>query len=75
MRGKFLSLRKEEFVLAAVGFNAPILAVIRRHLVPNFISYVLVSLTLSVPAMILGETALSFLGIGLQAPVVSLGVR
>lgn len=74
VRGRFLSLRQEEFVLAAVGFNAPALAIIRRHLVPNFLSYVLVSLTLSVPAMILGETALSFLGIGLQAPVVSLGV-
>lgn len=74
VRGKFLSLRKEDFVTAAVGFNAPMLAVIRRHLIPNFLSYVLVSLTLSVPAMILGETALSFLGIGLQPPVISLGV-
>ncbi len=74
VRGKFLSLRKEDFVLAAVGFNAPMLSIITRHLIPNFLSYVLVSLTLSVPAMILGETALSFLGIGLQPPVVSLGV-
>lgn len=74
VRGKFLSLRKEDFVLAAVGFNAPMFSVIARHLIPNFLSYVLVSLTLSVPAMILGETALSFLGIGLQPPVVSLGV-
>jgi peptide/nickel transport system permease protein len=74
VRGKFLSLRKEDFVLAAVGFNAPMFSVIRKHLVPNFLSYVLVSLTLSVPRMILGETALSFLGIGLQPPVVSLGV-
>lgn len=74
VRGKFLSLRNEEFVLAAVGFNAPLMSIVRRHLIPNFLSYVLVSLTLSVPAMILGETALSFLGIGLQAPVVSLGV-
>ncbi|MFW5743483.1 MAG: ABC transporter permease [Spirochaetota bacterium] len=74
VRGKFLSLRKEDFVLAAVGFNAPLSAIIAKHLIPNFLSYVLVSLTLSVPAMILGETALSFLGIGLQPPVVSLGV-
>lgn len=74
VRGKFLSLRKEDFVMAAVGYNAPTFAIIWKYLVPNFLSYVLVSLTLSVPAMILGETALSFLGIGLQAPVVSLGV-
>ena len=74
VRGKFLSLRKEDFVLAAIGYNAPMSAVIARHLIPNFLSYVVVSLTLSIPAMILGETALSFFGIGLQPPVVSLGV-
>ncbi|MGE0074183.1 MAG: ABC transporter permease [Sphaerochaetaceae bacterium] len=74
VRGKFFSLRKEDFVMAAIGYNAPTGAIITRHLIPNFLSYVVVSLTLSVPAMILGETALSFLGIGLQPPVVSLGV-
>lgn len=74
VRGKFLSLRNEDFVTAAIGFNAPMLRVVSKHLIPNFLSYVLVSLTLSVPGMILGETALSFLGIGLQPPVVSLGV-
>ena len=74
VRGKFFSLKKEDFVMAAVGFNAPSTAIIMRHLIPNFLSYVVVSLTLSIPSMILGETALSFLGIGLQPPVVSLGV-
>lgn len=74
VRSKFLSLRKEEYVLAATGFNVPQRQIIFRHLVPNFISYVLVNLTLSIPGMIIGETSLSFLGIGLRPPVISLGV-
>jgi peptide/nickel transport system permease protein len=74
VRSKFLSLRNEEYVLAAVGFNVPQRQIIFRHLIPNFISYVLVNLTLSIPAMIIGETSLSFLGIGLRPPVISLGV-
>ena len=48
--------------------------VIRRHLLPNFMSHLIASATLSIPAMILGETALSFLGLGLRAPAVSWGV-
>lgn len=74
VRSKFLSLREEEFVLAARGYNAPGANIIFRHLIPNFMSYVIVTVTLAIPGMILGETALSFLGIGLRAPVVSLGV-
>lgn len=73
-RGRFLSLREEEFVTAARldGNRAP--RMIFRHLLPLFSSHLIASLTLSVPAMILVETALSFLGLGLQAPVVSWGV-
>lgn len=73
-RGRFLSLREEEFVTAARldGNRAP--RMIFRHLLPLFSSHLIASLTLSVPSMILAETALSFLGLGLQAPVVSWGV-
>ena len=74
VRSKFISLREEDFISAAVAYNAPGTTIIGRHLIPNFISYVIVSVTLSIPFMILAETALSFLGIGLRPPVVSLGV-
>jgi len=74
VRGKFVSLREEDFVMAAKACGASEARIIAFHLVPNFMSYVLVSATLSIPAMILGETALSFLGIGLQPPVISWGV-
>jgi peptide/nickel transport system permease protein len=73
-RGKFLSLRNEEFVTAADldGNSQPKL--IFRHILPSFTSHLIASLTLSIPGMILAETSLSFLGLGLQAPVVSWGV-
>ncbi len=74
VRGKLLSLREEDFVTASLIGGATQGYVIFRHLLPSFMSYLIVSLTLAVPNMILGETALSFLGIGLQAPVVSWGV-
>ena len=73
-RGRFLSLREEDFVTAAQldGNRQP--RVIFRHMLPSFTSHLIASLTLSIPGMILAETALSFLGLGLQAPVVSWGV-
>ncbi|MFD1717586.1 ABC transporter permease [Georgenia deserti] len=73
-RGRFLSLREEQFVTAAIidGNSRPRL--IFRHMLPSFTSHLIASLTLSIPGMILAETALSFLGLGLQAPVVSWGV-
>jgi peptide/nickel transport system permease protein len=74
VRGRFISLREEDFVMAAKACGASEARIISFHLVPNFMSYVLVSITLSIPAMILGETALSFLGIGLRPPVISWGV-
>ena len=74
VRGRFLSLREEEFVVAARLLGAGRLRVIFRHLVPNFMSHTITTATLAVPGMILGETALSFLGVGLQPPVVSWGV-
>ena len=74
VRSKLLSLRHEDFVMAAVVAGAPSGMIISRHLIPGFLSYVIVSLTLAVPNMILSETALSFLGLGLRPPVVSWGV-
>lgn len=74
IRGKFLQLRSEDFVLAARQAGASELYLIRSHLIPSFMSYILVYLTLAIPGMILGETALSFLGLGLTAPTISWGV-
>ena len=74
VRGKLISVREEDFVRAAVIAGARDGAVIRRHLLPAFLSYLIVNITLSIPGMILGETALSFLGLGLRPPVVSWGV-
>jgi len=73
VRGKFLELREEDFVMAAKisGTSEP--RIIARHLLPSFLSYLIVSLTLSIPGMILGETALSFLGLGIRPPAVSWG--
>jgi peptide/nickel transport system permease protein len=74
VRGKLLSLREEDFVMAARLAGSNDLRIIVRHLLPSFFSYIIVSLTLAIPNMILGETSLSFLGLGLQPPVVSWGV-
>jgi len=74
VRSKLLSLREEDFVRAAELVGAKPSRVIRRHLLPNFMSHIVVSASLSIPAMILGETALSFLGLGLRPPATSWGV-
>ncbi|KUF10151.1 ABC transporter permease [Pseudoponticoccus marisrubri] len=73
VRGKFLSLRREDFVIAARLDGLSDWEIIRKHLVPSFASHIIASLTLAVPLMILAETSLSFLGIGLQPPIVSWG--
>lgn len=73
VRGKLLSLREEDYVMAAEGYNAPVARLILRYMLPNFMSYLLVNITLSIPSMILGETSLSFLGLGIQPPAVSWG--
>ena len=74
VRSKLLSLREEEFVMAAQLQGASPPRIISRHLIPNFMSHLIASATLAVPAMILGETALSFLGLGLRPPITSWGV-
>lgn len=74
VRSKLLSLREEDFVKAAELMGASRARIIGRHLIPNFMSHLIASATLSIPAMILGETALSFLGLGLRPPITSWGV-
>lgn len=74
VRGKILALREEDYAMAARLLGASHARVLFRHLLPGFTSHIIVVLTMSVPAMILGETSLSFLGLGLRAPIVSWGV-
>jgi peptide/nickel transport system permease protein len=74
VRGKLLSLRQEDYVLAARLSGCSDGRIIARHMLPGFISYIVVDLTIAFPNMILAETALSFIGLGLRPPVVSWGV-
>jgi len=74
VRGKLLAVREEDFATAAILVGGSPAYVIRRHLLPAFTSHLIVSATLSIPHMILGETALSFLGLGLRPPITSWGV-
>jgi peptide/nickel transport system permease protein len=74
VRSKLLSLREEDFCTAAVLLGATPARIIRRHLLPSFMSHLIASATLVIPSMILGETALSFLGLGLRPPITSWGV-
>lgn len=74
VRGKFLSLRNEDFVLASRLSGRSDIQIIFVHMFPSFFSHIIASLTLSIPAMIIGETSLSFLGLGMQAPAISWGV-
>jgi peptide/nickel transport system permease protein len=74
VRGKLLSLRQEDFVLAARLAGCSDSRIIAHHMLPAFLSYIVVDLTVAFPNMILAETALSFIGLGLRPPVVSWGV-
>ncbi|MEO7221208.1 MAG: ABC transporter permease [Devosia sp.] len=74
VRGRFLSLRTEEFVTAARLDGCSESRIIFRHMLPSFMSHIIASITLAIPAMILAETSLSFLGLGLQPPTISWGV-
>jgi peptide/nickel transport system permease protein len=74
VRGKLLSLRNEDFVVSARLVGAGERRIMFVHLFPSFTSHLIVTLTLMIPAVILGETALSFLGLGMQPPAVSWGV-
>lgn len=74
VRGQFFAIRNEDYVMAARLAGASEYRIITRHMLPSMTSYIIAALTLAVPEMILGETALSFLGLGLRPPVVSWGV-
>jgi peptide/nickel transport system permease protein len=74
VRSKLLSLREEDYVVAAQLMGARTPRIVFRHLVPGFMSHLIASATITIPTMILGETALSFLGLGLRPPITSWGV-
>lgn len=74
VRGKFISLKNEDYVVAARIAGVGDGKIILKHLLPGFISYLVVAATLAIPGMILGETAMSFLGLGIRAPATSWGV-
>lgn len=74
VRGRFLSLREEDFVLAADLAGCSRLRIITRHMVPAFMSHIIATSTLAIPAMIITETSLSFLGLGIRPPAISWGV-
>jgi len=74
IRGRLLQIRDEDYVLAATLDGVPTTRIIFRHMVPAFTSHIIATVSLAVPAMILSETALSFLGLGLRSPAVSWGV-
>jgi peptide/nickel transport system permease protein len=74
VRGRFLSLREEDFVMAAELAGAGRMRIIFRHMVPSFMSHIIAATTLALPAIIIAETSLSFLGLGMRPPAISWGV-
>ncbi len=74
VRGKFLALREEDYVMAARIGGATEARLMFRHMLPGFYSHIIASMSLSIPSMIIGETSLSFLGLGLRPPAVSYGI-
>lgn len=74
VRGRFMSLREEDFVIAAELAGASRMRIIFRHMVPSFLSHIIAAISLALPAMIISETTLSFLGLGLRPPAISWGV-
>ncbi len=74
VRGKFLALREEEFVMAAELAGASSGRIIFRHMLPSFASHIIAAVSLALPAMIISETSLSFLGLGLRPPAISWGI-
>ena len=73
VRGRFLALRSEDFVVAAKLYGTSELRIIFRHMIPSFLSHIIATTTLAVPSIIIAETSLSFLGLGLRAPTMSWG--
>ena len=74
VRSKFISVKKEDYIMAARISGAPADKVITRHMIPSFTSYIIVNMTMAIPGLIISETTLSFLGLGLRSPATSWGV-
>jgi len=74
VRGRYLAMREEDFVMAAKIAGASEGRIMFRHMLPSFYSHIIASVSLSIPGMIIGETSLSFLGLGLRPPAVSYGI-
>jgi peptide/nickel transport system permease protein len=74
VRGRFLALREEDFIVAAELAGASRMRIIFKHMVPSFLSHIIAAISLALPAMIISETTLSFLGLGLRPPAISWGV-
>lgn len=74
VRSKFISLREEDFIVSAQVAGSSESRIVFKHMLPSFLSHIIATITLAIPQMILGETSLSFLGIGLRDPVISWGV-
>lgn len=74
VRSKFISIKNEDFIMAARISGAPAWAIVIKHMIPSFLSYIIINMTLSIPSLIVGETTLSFLGLGLRSPATSWGV-
>jgi peptide/nickel transport system permease protein len=74
VRGRFLALREEDFVLAARLAGCSRMRIILRHMVPTFVSHIIATSSLAIPVMIINETSLSFLGLGIRPPAISWGV-
>jgi peptide/nickel transport system permease protein len=74
VRGRFLALREEDFIMAAELAGASQMRIIFKHMVPSFLSHIIAAVSLALPAMIISETTLSFLGLGLRPPAISWGV-
>ena len=74
VRGRFLALREEDFVVAARLYGTGAIRIIFRHMVPSFVSHIIATTSLAIPAIIIAETALSFLGLGMRQPAISWGV-
>ncbi len=74
VRGRFLALREEDFVIAAELAGAGQTRIIVRHMLPSFLSHIIAAVSLALPAMIVSETSLSFLGLGLRPPAISWGI-
>lgn len=73
VRSKFISVKQEDYIMAARISGAPPVKIVTKHMIPSFTSYIIVNMTMSIPSLIMGETTLSFLGLGLRSPATSWG--